>query len=195
MSSERRSWLERKLDEADPQGREERERQKNSVTVASDRNVTYDGGETIVVWRLRMSKGQRYRIDEHVAATVETGGNLRTHPTVTRTVAGAALTGTPIGAAFWKKSGSLFMLLEGKGWAEVFELSPKEAKKAQLLAQRVNLVAKIARQASSSSETVPPGGSEPVDAIGQLERLAKLRADGVLSDEEFAAEKRRILDR
>lgn len=46
------------------------------------------------------------------------------------------------------------------------------------------------RPAATPTVSVP--GGSPVD-YGQLERLAKLHADGVLTDEEFRAQKARIL--
>jgi hypothetical protein len=43
----------------------------------------------------------------------------------------------------------------------------------------------------------PPSGAEPVaagpDPVEQLRELAKLRDDGILTEEEFAAEKRKVL--
>jgi Short C-terminal domain len=173
----------------DEKGREllaERQRIKNAVSVWP---FIYDGAETIEICR-GVRKGVTHRIDEHVEAVVEAGGNLRSHPTVTRTAVGALLTGTPIGAAFWKKEGSLFLLVSGRDWADMVELKPKEARDAQLFAQRVNLVAKMAREASGAGD--PPPAATDSDAIGQLERLAKLRDSGALTDEEFTAEKQRI---
>lgn len=41
--------------------------------------------------------------------------------------------------------------------------------------------------------TAAPGTTE--DAISQLERLGRLRDQGILSDEEFTAEKARVLNR
>jgi len=43
-------------------------------------------------------------------------------------------------------------------------------------------------------EPPPPPAPAPVgDPVAQLRELAKLRDDGILTDEEFAAEKRKIL--
>ena len=39
----------------------------------------------------------------------------------------------------------------------------------------------------------PPQYAPPPDPVAQLRELAKLRDDGILTDEEFAAEKRKIL--
>lgn len=53
-----------------------------------------------------------------------------------------------------------------------------------------------AQQAPPPGYTVPapsPPADESADRLAQLERLGKLREQGLLSDEEFAAEKRRVL--
>jgi hypothetical protein len=49
--------------------------------------------------------------------------------------------------------------------------------------------------AAPGPDAAEAGGptDEGADRIGQLERLARLHADGALTDEEFAAEKRRVL--
>jgi len=39
----------------------------------------------------------------------------------------------------------------------------------------------------------PPAAPEPEDPVAQLRELAKLRDDGILTEEEFAAEKHKIL--
>ncbi|MDA0172538.1 SHOCT domain-containing protein [Solirubrobacter taibaiensis] len=39
----------------------------------------------------------------------------------------------------------------------------------------------------------PAPQAPPVDTVAQLRELAQLRADGILTDEEFAAQKRKIL--
>src|SRR5687768_4476987 len=122
----KKGWLER-LAGDDEKGREllaERRRIKNMVDVHP---FYFDGAETVEI-RRGIRGGEIHRIDEHVEAVVEAGGNLRSHPTMTRTAVGALLTGTPIGAAFWKKEGSLFLLVSGKDWADMVELKPKEAR-------------------------------------------------------------------
>ena len=45
----------------------------------------------------------------------------------------------------------------------------------------------------ASSATSPPSSAPAEDPIAKLERLAKLRDEGVLTDEAFAAQKRRLL--
>jgi hypothetical protein len=161
--------------------------------------ATFDGADSITV---RRGFGKKtYTVNAHVSATVESGGNLRTHPTLTRTVAGFAVTGTPIGAASWKKRGSLFLLIDGEDWAELIELNPKRAGDAQKFAQQVNLAARLAQRAVGTSESAPVASEEsgsstgdPSAVIDQLERLTKLREQGALTDEEFDAQKRRVLN-
>jgi len=38
-----------------------------------------------------------------------------------------------------------------------------------------------------------PAAAPPVDTVAQLRELAQLRDDGILTDEEFSAQKRRLL--
>jgi len=47
--------------------------------------------------------------------------------------------------------------------------------------------------ANPAATTPGPGAADPGERIEQLERLARLHADGALTDDEFAAEKRRLL--
>lgn len=43
----------------------------------------------------------------------------------------------------------------------------------------------------TSSKT--PSATQPIDVVGQLERLAKLKEQGVLTEEEFQGQKRKLL--
>ena len=47
--------------------------------------------------------------------------------------------------------------------------------------------------AEPAYEAPPPAAAPEEDPIAQLRELAKLRDDGILTDEEFAAEKAKIL--
>ena len=50
---------------------------------------------------------------------------------------------------------------------------------------------------SAAAPSAPPSGADPSgddDRIAKLERLAELKADGVLTEAEFAAEKKRVLE-
>ncbi len=66
---------------------------------------------------------------------------------------------------------------------------------AEGIAQQMAIRMREARQRRIASRgAMPAAGSEAEGRIAQLERLGGLRDSGVLSDEEFAAEKRRILE-
>jgi hypothetical protein len=45
----------------------------------------------------------------------------------------------------------------------------------------------------TAQQTVPQQAAAPVDRIAQLKELGELKSQGVLSDDEFAAEKAKIL--
>lgn len=88
-----------------------------------------------------------HQIDESVAASVETAGNITTRPTVTRTAAGVVIAG-PVGALLGLSARKkvdkreLYLLVEGADWAEVVELKPKQGAQARKLAQRINVLSR-----------------------------------------------------
>lgn len=98
-----------------------------------------------------------------------------------------------------ESGGALFLAIEGADWAELVEVEQRRAADARRLAQRVNLAAKLAREARGIPEESSPGtgesaaASEVSTAIDQLERLTRLRDQGVLTAEEFEEQKRRVL--
>ena len=49
------------------------------------------------------------------------------------------------------------------------------------------------QQYAQEPPAAPPPAAPPQDPVAQLRELAKLRDDGILTDEEFAAEKRKVL--
>jgi hypothetical protein len=51
----------------------------------------------------------------------------------------------------------------------------------------------MAPQAQYSQVAPAPAAESPPDVIGQLKELAELKEQGILTDEEFAAQKARIL--
>jgi hypothetical protein len=57
---------------------------------------------------------------------------------------------------------------------------------------RARQTAEAMAAAMRAPQPAPPPSGE--DALSKLERLAKLHEDGALTDEEFAAEKRKLLD-
>ena len=50
------------------------------------------------------------------------------------------------------------------------------------------------QQAKTGQATDAPAGRHPADTIAQLKELAALKEQGVLTEEEFAAQKARILE-
>ncbi len=66
---------------------------------------------------------------------------------------------------------------------------------AQLAADRTTAYQQdMAAQAPPPVYAAPPPAAGPSpDVVGQLRELAKLRDDGILTDEEFAAQKAKIL--
>jgi Short C-terminal domain len=52
----------------------------------------------------------------------------------------------------------------------------------------------MAQQQAAAQQAPPPAGAPPEDdKFAQLEKLAQLKQQGILTDEEFAAEKAKIL--
>lgn len=62
---------------------------------------------------------------------------------------------------------------------------------AQIAAERQQAYA--AQQAPPAAAPAPPPAAPPVDPIQQLKDLAELKAQGILTEEELAAQKARIL--
>ncbi|MCE3267713.1 MAG: Short C-terminal domain, partial [Solirubrobacterales bacterium] len=48
------------------------------------------------------------------------------------------------------------------------------------------------QQPAQAAASAPPAAPEP-EYVGELERLAQLREQGILSDEEFEAKKKQVL--
>ncbi|MGW3038823.1 SHOCT domain-containing protein [Kitasatospora sp. NPDC001159] len=77
----------------------------------------------------------------------------------------------------------------------------EDVAKADVFAERIREAARLARSASPQAPAaVPvPSGAAPVELsageqlLGQLERLAALRASGALTEEEFSRAKQRLL--
>ena len=69
-----------------------------------------------------------------------------------------------------------------------------QAELAEMQAQMAALQAQQAQQAAPPVVAAPVAAAAPSDDLmGQLERLASMKAAGVLSDEEFAAAKAKLL--
>lgn len=120
-----------------------------------------------------------------VHATVETGEQLRSRTTLARML----LVG-PFAFALKKHSGGeRFFTVEGPDFVWAVEVGIDQANEAVEFATLVNNEAK----SRTSAKITTPRSSQP-DIIDRLERLANLKAEGALTDEEFTAAKRIILN-
>jgi hypothetical protein len=64
---------------------------------------------------------------------------------------------------------------------------------AQIAAERQR--AYYEQQPASPTQAAPPAAAGTADTIAQLKDLAELKAQGILTEEEFAAQKAKILGR
>jgi hypothetical protein len=71
-----------------------------------------------------------------------------------------------------------------------------QRRQAEKFAERDAQIAASREQAYAQQAAPPPAASGPTDdeRLDQLERLADLRSKNVLTEEEFAAEKARVLN-
>lgn len=67
------------------------------------------------------------------------------------------------------------------------------AAEAQQQAAVDQAAAQAAAQLAATRPPPAPAGAAPVDRVGQLTALAELKAQGLLTEEEFTAEKARVL--
>jgi hypothetical protein len=92
----------------------------------------------------------------------------------------------------------LYLLIEGDGWAISAPVDPKLGAEARAFAARINAAGSRQEAQTPSSTTQPEdagqAGPSP-DPLDQLNRLAQLKDDGVITSEEFEAKKRVLLDR
>lgn len=84
-------------------------------------------------------------------------------------------------------SRELYVLVEGDEWAHVEALDPDAGYWARRFAQLVN---RRARGRESRDRAVVPSAAELVE---QLKEIARLRAEGALTESEFEAVKARLL--
>lgn len=157
----------------------EAKRSQIRIATADGRVVKLNGTE------LTLQKGFKKSartIDARTEARVDTGSALTGRATATRVIAGGLLgggVGTMLGAGM--KKGSIYLFIEGADWAELIAIRGSRTGEAHAFAQRVNLLARTA------------GAPDLTDDIGLLERLGRLRTDGVLTEDEFKTKKRELL--
>jgi hypothetical protein len=145
-----------------------------SIALANDRIVSKQGSGTVA----------------GATATVGTKGDIERRITATRLL----LTG-PFALAFRKKRDhrELHLLIEGRGFAIIEPVRKSAERQARRFAANVNAAAKQAEVAERPA-AVEPASTQAPSVLDRLEQLGRLRHDGVLTDDEFDAQKRRILE-
>lgn len=79
-----------------------------------------------------------------------------------------------------------FLVIEGQGWAITEDVPVEQEGAARAFAAQVNAAAGTADA---------PAAAPTVDVAGQIEKLADLRAKGILTEDEFAGKKAELLAR
>ena len=123
-------------------------------------------------------------------ARVETAGEISNRVTVSRML----LTG-PFAFALKKKRDAreLYLTVEGVDATWVLEIDPKEGGKAREFAARVCTAGRRNAAPASDTTEAPTTPHAAGDVAEQLTKLAALRDQGILTDEEFATQKARLL--
>jgi len=80
-----------------------------------------------------------------------------------------------------------------KAHAEEAELAETQAQQAQAQAAQAQAATAAPAPAEGAEAKSAPSGDLTDEQVNELERVAKLKEEGILTDEEFAAEKKKIL--
>jgi Short C-terminal domain len=157
----------------------------------------------IWIWEDRILAADKsvYRMDEHVQADVDTAGNITEsrRPTLTRMAMGAALPGSALipGFALAKKETAdyreLYFILEHSEWGAVIKVNPEFGEVVRTIAVGVNQAARRLAIVEADTAAPPSPAPGPPDALDRLHKLGQLRDSGVLTEEEFAVQKAKLL--
>lgn len=121
-------------------------------------------------------------------ARVDTSGSkaIASRRTMMRTV-------TPLAVLGQKKMTSdtrqCFLVIEGRGWAITRSLALDHEAAARNFAAKVNAAATVGEPADAT------GAAPAIDLTEQIKKLAALKEQGILTEEEFAAKKAELLAR
>jgi hypothetical protein len=137
-----------------------------------------------------------YDITADVRASVDSAGNLAATRgrNLFAGAAGLVLLG-PLGMLAGRAKDhltdtrELYLLIESPDWIWGANFAPDQGAAVRQLAMAVNQAA-----ARRDGSALPAGVGDPASRLSLLQQLGDLRASGVLNDEEFEAEKRRILE-
>lgn len=163
-------------------------------TLRTSEFLGFAGGVLLFADRVVVTGGAVHLMDEHVRASVESAGELvsSSRPTLTRMAAGSVIPGSAllVGMALPKTTKrdnrSMYFVVESPDWIHTANLDPSVTDEAEMrvLAAAVNRAAKA---------LAPPPREIGLDRLDQLAKLGQLRDSGVLTADEFYAEKTRIL--
>jgi Short C-terminal domain len=139
----------------------------------------------------------QWPMSDEVTATVDTAGNIAaTRGRRLGVKAGATLLLGPLGLLaggprdYVTDTRELYLLVEGPDWAYSAEAPPDWGLAARRFAQLVHVLSRIRAQAQPPPE---PSAEDQAGTLTQLKMLGELRDTGVLTPEEFAEQKARIL--
>ena len=77
--------------------------------------------------------------------------------------------------------------------AELDAIHAQQAAEAQQAQVDAQVQAALAAQAAQQQAAAPAAASAPVDVTAELQKLADLKAQGLINDDEFAAMKAKVL--
>jgi hypothetical protein len=151
--------------------------------------------------RIRIGKTVHV-VDPHVQAAVEIDGAIfeRSRPTLTRMTLLSPLPGSAVGAGLAtqktttsdKRTASF--ILTHPDWSETIKLDPAKAHTTRPIAHRLNAIAAaLGNTPPSSTPTATKSASPMGELRAELERVAAMLAGGLISDEEAAALRARLL--
>ena len=103
---------------------------------------------------------------------------------------------TPVGTHSGTPGGPMVVNVSG---TDLGQLSEEQKAKLRMFGIDPDAIAAqqsagVAPQAAAQQGNIPPPPGQAEDRLDLLERLAKLREQGALTDEEFEAQKRQILN-
>lgn len=136
-------------------------------------------------------------MDGDVHASVETAGQFSSssRPTLTRMALGSVLPGSAllVGLATPKTTTydtrSMYFVVEHPDWAHVVQLDPAVIDEGVMR----QVAGAVNRAARALAPRTPTTTAAPPDRLDRLAKLGELRDAGILTPDEFQAEKARIL--
>jgi hypothetical protein len=158
----------------------------------------------LAVYRDRMidQEGNHLPFDGEVQAMADAAGNIavtRGRNLAAKGVGTLAL--GPVGLFFVGNAKNrqvdnreLYLLVEGSRWAYTHKFNPNLGAPLRAFAQQINVAAREYRDSVEQDEEAPASTPRGSGLARELRELASLRDDGILTEDEFQAQKRRLLE-